>query len=389
MLTDAKCRNARPRDKAYKLFDSHGLFLHVQPGGSKTWRYTFRFDKKPQLLTFGRYPAVGLKEARENRDAARALLDRGIDPRTKMRRPLPVTPRNTVEAVAREWWDNQREDWSDSHASSVILSLERDVFPSIGNFGVTNVKPPHIRDVLTFIQGRGAYEVARKVQQRLAAIFRYAVQAGYCEYNPAADMKDVIKKRKKRHMPALPIELMPEFLQKLDTANIYHTTRLAFLFLILTAARSGEVRGATWEEIDREKREWRIPAERMKMDRKHTVPLSRQAMEVLDEASKLSGDEGLIFPGVRQNSAMLSENTFGYCLNRLGYHGIATAHGFRAVFSTYANVSGLWNPDAVEKALAHGDEDEVRAAYNRGDYLEERRRLMQWWADELDRMRSE
>ncbi len=386
MVTDVKAKNAKPQNRPYKLMDGYGLFLHVMPGGTKSWRYSFRFNGKAQTLTLGRYPAVSIREARKRRERARALLEDGINPILDAKKKKAQKKGKTFELIALEWWDTQKDGWSKAHADAVLKSLQKEAFPALGKFNVDEITPLQVLEVLKAVESRGALEMARKVKQRLAAVFRFAVQTGRAKYNPAADMKGVIKARKVKHMPALPIEEMPLFLRTLSIIRIHVTTKLALRFLILTAARNGEVRGATWGEIDREKREWRIPAERMKMDREHIVPLSRQALAVLDEASRLSGDSGLIFPGIRQEATMLSENTLQYALNRMGYKGVATVHGFRTVFSTYCNEAGKWNPDAIERALAHQDRNSIRAAYNRGAYLEERKKLMQWWANEIDRM---
>jgi integrase len=252
---------------------------------------------------------------------------------------------------------------------------------------VDTITPPMVLQVIRNIESRGALEVAHKVLQRMNAVFRYAVQTGKATFNPAGDMKGVLKTRKVVHMAALSREELPEFLRVLTVADIHTTTRLALKFTLLTAARSGEVRGATWEEINLDEAIWRIPPERMKMDSPHNVPLSKQAVAILERVGRLYGKEGLVFPGIRQNSKQLSENTLLYALYRIGYHSKATVHGFRATFSTIANESGF-DGDVIEKALAHEQRNRVRAAYHRSEYLEQRRKLMQWWADLLDQMEA-
>lgn len=391
MLQDFNCRNAKPKKKAYKLTDSHGLYLHVQPSGVKAWRYRYRFRGKAQVLTIGRYPAVSLKEAREKRDQARILLDQGKNPSLeKKRKKLEQTVEKTFQVIAQEWHDIQKARWTPGHAEAVWRSLEMDVFPSLGLFDIDDITPRQVLAVLRQIEGRGALEQARKTLQRIGAIFRYAIQTGRANYNPAQDMQGALKPQKRKRMPALEEKDLPEFLRKLDTAiHLHITTRLALQFVLFTACRSGEVRGARWEEIDFEKATWTIPPERMKMRREHKVPLSRQALQVLEQAKSLPGQTGeFVFPGIRQGSRILSENTLQLALKRLGYAGKATVHGFRSVFSTIANESCLWPPDVIEKALAHVDRNEIRAAYNRGDLFEKRRELMQWWADLLDQLKG-
>ena len=244
-----------------------------------------------------------------------------------------------------------------------------------------------ILQVIRPIEKRGSLEIASKVLQRMTVVFRYAVQTGKATYNPAGDMRGVLKTKKVTHRAALSIEDMPKFLRDLSEGDIHITTKLALQFTILTAARSGEVRGATWKEIDLESKLWKIPANRMKMDTPHTIPLSRQAITIIERAGKLWGKDGFVFPGIRQGSKQLSENTMLYGLYRLGYHSRATVHGFRATFSTIANESGF-DGDVIEKALAHEERNRVRAAYHRSEYLEQRRKLMQWWAEYLDEIKA-
>jgi integrase len=241
-----------------------------------------------------------------------------------------------------------------------------------------------VLEVVKRIEKRGALEIARQVLQRINSVFRYAVQSGRATYNPAADMQGVLKSRKTVHRPALSREEMPEFMRTLAQADVDITTKAALRFTILTAARSGETRGATWDEINLDTALWRIPGKRMKMDNPHNVPLSTQAVAILEQMGRLHGRDGLVFPG-RDGMRPLSENTMLYALYRMGYHSKATVHGFRAVFSTIANESDF-NGDVIEKALAHEQRNKVRAAYHRSEYLEQRRELMQWWADLLREM---
>ena len=335
-----------------------------------------------------------LEQARKARAEAREQVKAGKNPAHERQKEKQATieqrkaerelPRNSFEAVAREWMQKQAERWSKGQAAAVRTTVERDAFPFVGDCQVDAVTPPMVLEVVKKIESRGALEIAHKVLQRMNAVFRFAVQTGRATYNPAADMQGALKTRKVVHRAALSREEMPEFLRTLAQSDIDITTKAALRFTILTAARSGETRGATWDEINLDTALWRIPAKRMKMDNPHNVPLSTQAVAILEQMGRLHGKEGLVFPG-RDGVKPLSENTMLYALYRMGYHSRATVHGFRAVFSTIANESGF-DGDVIEKALAHEQRNKVRAAYHRSEYLEQRRELMQWWGDLLREM---
>jgi integrase len=239
-----------------------------------------------------------------------------------------------------------------------------------------------VLEVIRAIKAKGSLEMASKTLQRIGAVFRFAVQTGRATFNPAANMRGALKAKKVEHHTMIPPEKLPDFLKSLTAGDIHTTTKCAIQFTILTAARSGEVRGATWAEIDSEKRLWSIPADRMKMRSPHTVPLSKQALAILSRMKTLHGDKGLVFPGIHYPEKPLSENTMLYALYRIGYHSKATMHGFRALFSAIANET-RFNPDAIERQLAHREKNAVRAAYHRSEYLLEREKMMQWWADHL------
>ena len=394
-LTAVQVRNAKPKNKPYKLSDGYGLYFHVAKSGKRTWRYRYKIAGTESTFTLGEYPKMTLEQARKARIKARELVSRGINPAHERREKKQAVidqmkaeseaSENSFETVALEWMSQQKDRWSRDHANAVRATLERDAFPLLGKLPVDSIQPPMVLRVVRSIEGRGALEIAHKVLQRMNAVFRYAVQTGKATYNPAADMKGALKTRKVVHRAALPREEMPKFLQALSAADIHITTKLALQFTILTAARRGETRGATWKEIDLDEAIWRIPSLRMKMDTPHNVPLSKQAIAILERVGNLYGREGFIFPGIRDYSKPLSENTMLYALYRMGYHSRATVHGFRAVFSTIANESGF-DGDVIEKALAHEQRDKVRAAYHRSEYIEQRRELMQWWADLLHHM---
>lgn len=392
-LTAIQVRSFKPKERAYTIADGGGLSAHIAPSGVVSWRYRYRYDGKHTTFVVGQYPEISLANAREKHKEAKALLKKGINPTTqrKKEREKKIAAEKAeklktgFEAVAHEWFDKKKDGWSKNHANSILSTLRKNVFPAIGNIEIDKITPPMILSILRKVESRGALEIARKVLQLTNAIFRYGVQTGRVTYNPASDMKGVLKSRKVKHMNALSQNELPEFLNALTQSDIHITTKLALRFTILTATRTLEVRGAVWNEIDMENMLWRIPLERMKMDSPHNVPLSQQAMAILERAGKLFGKAGYIFPGIRQGSERLSENTMLYALYRLGYHGRATVHGFRSTFSTIANESGF-PPDVIEKALAHEQRNKVRAAYNRSEYLPQRVELMQWWADMLDQM---
>jgi integrase len=394
-LSAIEVRNAKPKSKPYKLSDGHGMYLHVSTSGLKSWRYRFKVGGKESTFTIGEYPKVTLEQARLARMDAREKVRDGESPtlirkqekkiKNDKRRTIDLEKINTFKNISLEWVGIQRNSWSYNHAEAVINTLQRDAFPEIGEQPIDTISPPLILNIIRKIENRGSLEIARKVLQRMNAVFRYAVQTGRATYNPASDMKGVLKPKKTNHRPALTSDELPEFIKTLSNGDIHTTTRLAIQFVILTAARSGEVRGATWDEIYLNDRLWKIPAERMKMNTPHTVPLSTQAIAILKRVGKLYGEEGRIFPGIRQDSKQLSENTMLYALYRLGYHSKATMHGFRATFSTIANESGF-DGDVIEKALAHEERNKVRAAYHRSEYIEQRRELMQWWGDLLQKL---
>lgn len=396
-LTAIQVRNARPKSKPYKLSDGHGMHLHVSPSGLKTWRYRFKIDGKESTYTLGEFPQLSLEKARIARMNARELVREGRNPakirkekkqqRRKEQIEAELASKNTFKNISLEWIGIQKNSWTQNHATAVLNTLQLDVFPKIGSMPIETITPPMILDILRTIEDRGALEIARKVLQRMAAVFRYAIQTGRAVYNPAADMKGVLKPKKVNHRPAITEEELPEFLQKLKFGDIHLTTKLALFFVIYTATRSSEVRGATWDEINLDENLWKIPAARMKMNAPHSVPLSTHAIHILNQAGKLYGREGLLFPGIRQGSKQLSENTMLYALYRLGYHSKATVHGFRATFSTIANEAGF-DSDVIEKALAHEERNKVRAAYHRSEYVEQRRELMQWWGDLLQEFES-
>lgn len=397
LLTDAKVKNAKPKadSKAYKLTDGNGLYLLVQTNGTKCWRYDYRFGGKRKTLALGTYPPVRLKDAREALAEAKRQLSDGRDPGQEKKRKRVesvVTETNRFSLLARDWWEQQKGTWTKDHADRVWSRLEIDVIPHIGHLPITEIKPYEIIEIIRRIEGRGSLEVASRVQQDIRRICRYAVHMGRLTINPAGDLGGVLKSRRRSHRPALGRAELPEFLSLLET---YETrgrllTKFAIKLLVLTFVRSGELRGARWEELDLPGAVWRIPAARMKMGTAHIVPLSRQAIEAIESVRKISGHCALLFPSERRPNECMSDNTMRRAIFKMGYDGNtpgkskAVPHGFRATASSILNEEGF-TPDAVERQLSHQERSGVRAAYtHQAEYLQERARMMQWWADYLD-----
>lgn len=385
-LTDAAIRRAGARTKPYKLADGGGLYLHVQPNGARYWRLKYRSRGKEKLLALGVYPGVSLKNARNGRDAAKRLLKEGLDPvtaRKEQRRAVEIASANTFERIACEWVGQQRHRWTPDHADRVLKSLEKDIFPDLGDRPISEMTAQELLATLRKVEKRGATETAQRIMQRCASVFRYGVVTARCAGNPAADLKGALKPHKASSRKALAAADLPEFLKKLDAYDGRLETRIALRLLALTFTRPGEIRAAEWTEFDFDKVEWRIPAARMKMRSEHVVPLPRQALEALEELRPLTGRYRYLFPNQSDPKKPMSVNTLLYAMYRMGYHSRATAHGFRATASTILNEQGF-KPDVIERQLAHAERNKIRAAYNRASYLPERRKMMQAWADYLD-----
>jgi len=390
-LTAIQAQKAQCKEKDYKLFDGRGLHLLIKTNGSKYWRLKYRFAGKEKLLALGVYPEVDLKKARALTDDARALLRDQEDPGEvrklkKIQKQIAAT--NSFKSVALEWWEHQKGRWSEVHARRTLKSLEKEVFPYLGNKPISEILPPEVLQVVRRVESRDALDVAGRTLQRCSAVFRYAVQTGKSTYNPASELSGTLKARKVKHRASLSRSDLPEFLCKLSNYQGNPVTILALRYLVLTFVRPGELRGAQWSEIDWENKVWRIPGERMKMGADHLVPLSRQALGVLKELHPLTGSHELIFPGERTWKKPISENTMTYALYRMGYHSKATPHGFRATASSILNEEGF-NPDAIERQLSHAEKNEVRGAYSHmAEYLKDRAKMMQWWADFLNRQET-
>jgi integrase len=384
-LTDAKLRTLT---QPGKHSDGAGLYLELTQAGGRYWRMKYRYGGKEKRLAFGVYPAVSLKAARDLATAARKVLASGADPgdiRKAEKAQAAHEAVNTLEAVAGEWLAHQSSRWTPVTLGRIRASLAADVFPALGSRPLASVKPGEVMAVIKKIEGRGAGDMAGRVLQRVKSVYRWAVIHGRVSDNPMLDLvqSEILKPRTVQHRAAMPDKELPAFLAKLDTYQGEPGTVQALRLLMLTATRPGEVRGARWAELDLDAALWTIPAERMKMRHEHRVPLSSQAVGLLRTVQALSGGRELVFPSPVYPSKPISENTFNSALTRMGYKDTATAHGFRSLFSTVANECG-WNPDVIERQLAHKEANAVRAAYHRSTYLEERAKLMQWWGDYLD-----
>jgi integrase len=386
-LTDTKIRNTSPGTKDITLFDGGGLFLLIKATGSKLWRLKYRHLGKDNMLSMGAYPEVTLKEARSRRDAARQLLANGTNP-SDARKELAKEEQATTTTF-RQVFDEllliQASKLAETTVNKIRSSMEIHALPKIGELPIAEIKVDDLLVMLRNIETKGALEMARRVRAWSSRVFRYAIIIGKCERDPAADLRGALRVPVVKHHAALQATDLPAFLKALHDPmiRIYPLTRLALHLLVMTATRPGELRAAQWPEFDLDKAEWRIPALRMKMKEEHVVPLSSKAISLIKQIKLFSGDGIYLFPAQGNSNRTLSENTLGKAAKSLGF--AVTAHGFRSTFSTYANESEEWSSDAIEAQLAHKPTDAVRSAYYRGSRrMEERRRLMQWWSDELD-----
>ncbi len=385
-LSDAKARNAKPGTKPYKIADGEGLFLLITPSGGKYWRLKYFFGGKEKLLALGVYPDVNLAEARERRAQARKVLAAGNDPgetKKEAKRLAILKNANSFEVVAHEWLEKRKHEWAPITAHVALARLEAHILPKLGPRPIADITAPEVLAMLRAVEDKGTLETARRVMNISGQIFMYAIATGRAERNPVPDLRGAIKTPVVKHRSFLKESELPLYLRRLEAYDGSLQTRLALRFLLLTFVRTSELRAAQWTEIDWDKVEWRIPAERMKMKELHIVPLSRQTIAVLRELEKNSGNRQHIFPNEHRPATFMSENTMLYALYRMGYHSRATGHGFRSTASTILNEHGF-RADVIERQLAHNERNNVRAAYNHAQYLPERRRMMQWWADYLD-----
>ncbi|MDR2989527.1 MAG: integrase arm-type DNA-binding domain-containing protein [Providencia alcalifaciens] len=399
-LTDAKVRAAKPLDKSYKLTDGDGMHLMVHTNGSKYWRLQYRFGGKQKMLALGVYPDISLAEAREKRDAARKLIANGFDPSEKRKEVKEEQQKefNTFEKIARDWHATNKK-WSEGHSNRVLKSLEDNIFATLGKRNIVELKTRDLLEPIKAVEVSGRLEVAARLQQRVTAIMRYAVQSGLIDYNPAQDMAGAVATGKRVHRAALELKRLPELLQRIDDYKGRPLTKLAVKLTLLVFIRSSELRFARWDEIDFDNAMWTIPAEReaiegvkyshrgSKMRTTHLVPLSRQAIEILKQIYQFSGNNELIFIGDHNPRKPMSENTVNNALRVMGYDTKTEVcgHGFRTMACSSLIESGLWSKDAVERQMSHQERNSVRAAYiHKAEHIDERRLMVQWWADYLD-----
>ncbi|MFI4955601.1 MAG: tyrosine-type recombinase/integrase [Gammaproteobacteria bacterium] len=392
-LTDVKIRQAKPSDKAFKLADEKGLYLLVTPQGSKLWKFKYRFAQKEKKLSLGAYPDVSLADARAKRDKARSLLARDVDPgllKQVNKRATKIAAETSFEHVTREWYVKHSTQWKPSHGERILRRFERDLFPWIGPRPIAEISAPELLAVLRRIEDRGSVETAHRALQNCGQVFRYAVATGRAERDPSGDLRGALAPPKQSHFASLtdPKEI-GALLRAINGYQGHFPTVCALRLAPLVFVRPGELRNAEWSEFDLDKSEWRIPGEKMKMNEKHIIPLSTQALAILKELHPLTGHGQYLFPSVRTPKRPMSENTLNGALRRLGYTtSDMTAHGFRSMACTLLNEQGCWNRDAIERQLAHSERNSVRAAYNYAEHLPERREMMQWWSDHLEGLMS-
>jgi integrase len=390
MLTDTRIKTAKPQAKLYKLTDERGLHLSVYPNGSKLWHLRYRIEGKERTASLGKYPEVSLAEAREKRDQMRKLIAKGIDPvqsQKAAKEAKKLAQTNSFEAVARTWFEGWKDARSTRHAEYVIRRLEADVFPVIGSRPVSEIQAPELVKMMKAIQHRGALDIAKRCYQMTGQVFRYAIAHGIAERNPAGDIKpsDILPSRLKTNYARVDAKELPSLLRAIEAYQGTPVTRLAIKLLALTFVRTSELIGARWNEFDLQAGQWRIPAERMKMRAEHIVPLSLQAIQILQILNGITGHSKLLFPGERNHSKSISNNTILKALERMNYKGRMTGHGFRGLASTILHEQGFDHAH-IELQLAHQERNAVSAAYNHATYLKQRAKMMQWWGDHLEHL---
>lgn len=389
-LTELQIKNLKPQEKRQRVFDTEGLYLEISPAGGKLWRWKYRLHGKEGLYSIGKYPAVPLAQARKLRDEARALVDSGKHPtREKKAQKLRqvIEGENTFEKIARKWLSLKEKSLNEKYRKQCLLRMEQHVFPMIGDLPITEITIPDVVRVVEKMGSRGTIETARRMKQLISQTFRYASQRGMCQHNPAADLRDVLPSAPDRHHACIEPEEFPQLLRDMETYKGDDLTKAVMNLLALTFVRTGELIGAKWDEIKWEREEWHIPAERMKMKRPHMVPLSRQAMDILRHVHTMTGHREHIFHSGAAKSKHISNGAVLMALRRMGYQGRMTGHGFRTLASTLLNEKG-YAPDVIERQLAHEDQDKIRSAYNRAEYLLERKKMMQEYADLLEGMKE-
>ncbi|PZP40155.1 MAG: integrase [Pseudomonas fluorescens] len=392
-LTELQCKSAKPKEKPYRLFDRDGLYLEVMPNGSKYFRMKYRFADKEKRLAFGVYPEVSLKDARDKREDARKLVAKGVDPsEAKKAEKIAQAGSDSFEAVAREWHAKNLHTWTPKHGVAILVRLEQNIFPWLGKKPIDHITAPDLLAVLRRMESRGALETAHRMRATCGQIFRYGIATGRCERDVAHDLQGAIAPPQKTHFATITDpKQIGGLLRAFETYEGTFAVKCALKLAPMLFVRPGELRHAEWAEFDLVKAEWRIPAEKMKMRVQHIVPLPTQAVAILQELQPLTGYGAAakyVFPSARTQTKPMSDNTLLAALRRMGFEkDVIVTHGFRHMASTLLNEQG-WNRDAIERQLSHGERNKVRAAYNHAEYLPERRRMMQAWADYLDELKK-
>jgi integrase len=387
-LKDLMVRNAKPRDSAYKLSDAAGLYVYVSPSGGKLWRWDYRFEGKGKTMAFGKYPDVPLALARERHAGGRQILATGVDPmdqRKSAKTEEKLSQESAFSNLAAKWLEHWKHGKSARHVDSTARRIQTNILPFLGDKLVTEITAPHLVGMVKVIQDRGARDIAKRALETTGQIFRFAVAHGYAQRNPAAEIRpaDILQKAFKTNYARIDAKELPHLLRQIQVYPGRHITRLAIKLLALTFVRTAELIAAKWCEFDLENGRWDIPAERMKMRTSHIVPLSHQTLESLTELHTLTGGSDWLFPGERNGKSHMSNNTILMGLERMGYRGKMTGHGFRGLASTILHEQD-YPHDHIELQLAHTQRNAVSAAYNHAQYLKPRAKMMQDWADFLD-----
>ncbi|EID4583245.1 tyrosine-type recombinase/integrase [Salmonella enterica] len=387
-LTARQISTAKPTEKPYKLSDGGGLYLLVNPNGSRYWRMKYRYAGKEKLLSIGVYPDVTLAEARDKRTQAKRILAAGDDPsevKQAEREAKNLAVNNSFELLALEWHEHKKPNWSSGYADDIMEYLRKDIFPYIGKKAITDIKPITMLSVLKKMEERGVLDKLKKTRQACRQIFTYAIITGRAEFNPVTDLAGALKTPKQQHFPHLmPTQIGP-FIHAVNTYSGSKVTRIATLLLMYTSVRTIELRASEWTEFDLDNDLWQIPKERMKMRRPHLVPLSRQVKSHLLELKKITGWGKYVFPGRNDAHKPMSEASINQVIKRIGFAGKVTGHGFRHTMSTILHEKGF-NSAWIEAQLAHADRNTIRGTYNHAQYLDGRRDMLQWYADYLDEL---
>lgn len=376
-------RRAKPEAKAYTLGDGQGLSLLIEPNGSKSWRFRYRYAGKPKMISLGVYPTITLADARSRRDDARKLVAEGKNPsevRKEQKIALQTESESAFKKIATEWHQMKSAKWSAGYASDIMEAFQNDIFPYVGTRPIGEIKPLELLNVLRKIEKRGALEKMRKVRQRCSEVFRYAIATGRAEFNPAADLSSALEVHQSNHFPFLKADEIPDFLCALEGYTGSRIVQIATKLLMITGVRTIELRAALWSEFDLDNAIWEIPAERMKMRRPHLVSLSTQALDLLNELKIMTGNYRYVFPGRNDPNKPMSEASINQVIKRIGYAGRLTGHGFRHTMSTILHEHGF-NSTWIEIQLAHVDKNTIRGTYNHAVYLSMRKDMMAWYSD--------